>query len=141
MNKRNMILSIVSIITGAITIILTLAMPPKVAYFPKLAALMLIALGVLLLILSIRGGGVDKKLIPSNWKNVLAIISMLFVYYFLYNILGYVICMFILMVSTMYILGYRKRKTMTLISAVTSGVLYLLFSLVFNVDFPTIIFL
>lgn len=149
MHKKDLGVGAVSVAFGAWIYYMTTTMKAKAAFWPKIVAGGIIILGVII----IANALLDMRKVKSNppqtskkpkekpnYPRVLAIIVMLVIYYFLFTRFSYIIATILLMIGTSAILGYRNWKVLIPTAVITSVLLYVAFSQLFNVHFPGVFF-
>ncbi len=72
----------------------------------------------------------------SGLKRVLVVTAAMFLYYFLINILGYIIATMLMLAVFLYIYGNRKIRTIVSVSVVFPILIHFAFSSLMNVSLP-----
>lgn len=146
MNKKEIGLGVVSVGFGGWMYWMATQMKAKAAFWPKLVAWGIIILGALIIvheILSARKAPAkktEKSKSKPRYDRVLIILVMLVIWYVMFTRFSYVIATTLLMIGISYVLGYRNWKALIPTAVVTSVVLYVAFSQLFNVRFPGVFF-
>jgi len=137
-------------IIGGAALALTFDMPVRARFFPRLVTGLIIFFAACVCIASIYRIVIDRKSAASEAKgaskkqvmygNVFAVFVILLAYYFLFQIVGYIIPTILLIASTSLVLGYRNWKVMAITSTCIAVGLYLTFTTLFGTRFPGIFF-
>lgn len=151
MKKKDMILGIASIVLGVAAYLGSSRFPTGTsadtlgaAFFPRLVAVIVMVLGASIIIGALRkkedekAAGKKAASKPVSHRRVIAIIALLFVYYFALLNIGYISSTFMLIMVGAYILNYKNIKVTLIVSSCISIGLYLLFTKVFYIRFPGI---
>jgi putative tricarboxylic transport membrane protein len=80
----------------------------------------------------------SKRIEKKNYALVLMMIVMLVIYAILIKYAGYILSTILLCAIILYVLGYKKIKTITIVSLSVTIVTYVLFKIVLNVPLPTL---
>ena len=105
---------------------------PGPGWYPMILSLALLTMAVILLVTSMR-----QQMAWGSVINRIAVISVILLCTVLvYEPLGYVLTMFLMMFISLRVLGTRNWITLILLSAILSGGTYWLFALVFFVPLP-----
>ena len=147
MNKKELGLGIGAIALGIATLVYFLNIPPKSAFYPRMISIAIILLGLVITfnaVKAMKAAPVQPEQPAAkahiSYSSVGLIIAYLFVYYFAFQIIGYTIPTFLMIIATSTTLGYRKWKILIPRALLVSIGLYLAFSQVFNVRFPGVFF-
>lgn len=140
MIKRDTILSIILLLFCAIVFITSQQMPPGPKFFPEILSLILAVLSLILLFSSLKGKSIVKnnnnKENTINWKKFITIVAATFLYIFFIETIGYIISTFGLIILISWVLGYKNKVSLVIISLIVTMVLYSFFALVFNIPLP-----
>jgi cobalamin synthase len=147
MGKLDFGLGLGSMALGIILYFYFDSLPSDSAFYPKIICYAIILLGAIITItgrlrMKVEKGQGDGKTEssgqkdPKSYRTVLLVVLYLFAYYFLFQVVGYTIPMFLLIVGTVYTLGYRKWKVLLPVALGVSAGLYLVFTQVFRIKFP-----
>ncbi len=152
MPKKDIGLGIVSIGFGAWVYYIATTLKKKAAFWPKIVAVGIIALGVIILIQGIialvkankaaaaAGKTAEVKTAVKQetvkYLKVAAVVGLLVVFYFLFQYVSYILATVLLVTGTSVILGYRNWKVLIPTAIVVAVLLYVAFSQVFHVHFP-----
>ena len=119
--------------------------------FPQLVCILMLLLLARMIIVSIMKKlasatgvveviGVEKaaktRFLERTGLMVFTFIIMLFLYYLAILLVGYVVSTFVFTVTTMLVLGYRKKKVVLLVSVIFLLVIYVFFVLGFDFVLP-----
>lgn len=139
-----------AMIFGGVALAMTSDMPVRARFFPRLVTGLIIFFAACVCLASVyrmvsdRKSGISETKVVNKkqvmYKNVFAVLVILSAYYFLFQIVGYIIPTILLIASTALVLGYRNWKVMTITSICIAVVLYLTFTTVFGTRFPGIFF-
>ena len=116
---------------------------PGPGFFPFWAGMFLLLISGFLFAKSTFSAQQDTDEKPwagIRWKMVGAIVASLFLYTILFDLLGFVISTFCLMLSLFKLEKSQRWRTSILMSIVTVAVAYLVFSVWLNLYFPAGIF-
>ena len=151
MKKKEIGVGVISILTGIIAYLGSSTFPTGAsadtlgaAFFPRLVAVIIIILGASIIIGALpkkedEKAAQEKTTSKSiSYGKVMAIIGMLFGYYFLLTNIGYIFSTFLMIAVGAYILNYKNMKVTLIVSACISTTLYLVFTKVFYIRFPGI---
>jgi len=105
---------------------------PGPGWYPMILSIALLTMAAVLLVTSMRQHMVWGSVINRIW--VIGLILMCTV--LVYEPLGYILTMFLMMFITLRVLGTRNWFTLILLSAILSGGTYWLFAIVFFVPLP-----
>ncbi len=150
MPKKDIGLGVVSIGFGAWVYFIANTLKKKAAFWPRIVAIGIIVLGVIILIQGILALLKARKDAPAKseekktdtrqeltkYLKVAGVVALLFVYYFLFQYVSYILATIILMIGTSVILGYRNWKILIPTAVIMSVALYFAFTLIFHVKFP-----
>ncbi|MCP3027915.1 tripartite tricarboxylate transporter TctB family protein [Halobacillus sp. A5] len=79
----------------------------------------------------------EKRVVPKKEILVMAAVGgMIFVYIFLFEILGFLITTFVFILACSAFLGYRKWMTSLIVSIVFPGALYYVFNYLLQIRLP-----
>ncbi len=105
---------------------------PGPGWYPIILSLALLAMAAVLLVTSMR----QRVAWGSVLNRIIVIAVILSCTVLVYEPLGYVLTMFLMMLITLRVLGTRNWITLILLSAILSGGTYWLFAVVFFVPLP-----
>jgi putative tricarboxylic transport membrane protein len=114
---------------------------PGSGLFPLLIGIVIVALSFALLIQTLTGsntplGGVESFPKGADFRRVAFVTLALFLYAFLLNYIGYLVCTTGLMVALLRALGLKKWGAIALIAILTGVLSYGLFVFVLDVPLP-----
>jgi len=119
--------------------------------FPQLVCILMLLLLARMIIVSIMKklasatGAVEvtgleraakRRFLERTGLMVFTFIIMLFLYYLAILLVGYVVSTFVFTVTTMLVLGYKKKKVVLVVSVISLLVIYVFFVLGFNFVLP-----
>lgn len=111
-------------------------MPNIASLFPKVIAMLIIFLAVILLFKS-RLYDYDEKLKPEfHFKIILKAVLGITIYILILEKVGYLISTFLLVAYMMYILNYPNKKLLVIISLITTILIYVVFRGLLNIPLP-----
>lgn len=108
---------------------------PGPGYFPRVIAVILLALSIMLIISGIKNKRVYFKLddqMKSNLKSLLLTVAAMVAFLIIWNFIPFVVSAFLYLMALCFICR-QKLKFAIVFSAVTSGVVYLIFEKIFHV--------
>lgn len=151
MEKKDVGLGIVSLVFGIWMFAMTTQMKSGPAFWPKIVAAGIIILGGIILVMGImqvckgkKAGSQAAKAETAKTKpqygKVLAVVGILVLYFFAFQVVGYTIPTFLLICATSFVLGYRNWKVMIPTALIVSVGLYLSFTQLFGIHFPGMFF-
>lgn len=120
----------------------------EAAAFPRVAATLLLFMGVVMFIMTITGRYDPKEGYQAreaakkenkekrNMKAVLQFSIVFIIFGVLYKPLGYVLSTILLMTATEYILGYRNWKVMVILNVLGPTILFIIFRVFFYIPLP-----
>ncbi len=103
--------------------------------WPRLICVFLFIAATVQLINALRGK-VVCHITMENKKEVFLVILLLVLYCFLLMPVGFLLCTLVLLISLLWIFKIRSPLPLTILPLATTGVIYLLFSLVLRVPLP-----
>lgn len=104
--------------------------------FPNLVVVCLVVFALLLMISSIKRKGEKIEKDDSDYKSVVKIIIGMVVYTIILRVVGYALSTVGLVGYTIYVMGYKKKKNITIIAFCSIIVIYMIFKLVLHVPLP-----
>ena len=147
MKKNDFALGIFSVLFGLAIYISAKRMPDSAGTFPKLSAMFLICLGILLIVSFLyalkKGKLTDNVKDTANkisYKKVIIILVFFISYIFVFEFLGYIIPTLFLMIGVIFVTGYKNIKINFITSLSVTLMLYLIFRFLFQVNFPNGLF-
>lgn len=144
MKKANCILGVFGIGLGVYIYSVASTFPanmsatdPGAAYFPKMLAILLIALclGLIVSTLLNKGEGEKLDIPPHAWHLLIAFVGLL-VYCLLFKKLGFILDTLWFVFGMQYLLKSRKWLQMAIISIATTAIIYVVFSMLLYVNLP-----
>jgi putative tricarboxylic transport membrane protein len=105
---------------------------PGPGWYPIILSIALLTMGTVLLVTSMR-----QRMVWGSVINRIVVIALILLCTVLvYEPLGYILTMFLMMFISLRVLGTRNWITLILLSAILSGGTYWLFAIVFFVPLP-----
>lgn len=112
--------------------------------FPRAIITILIVLGIALLIKSKVNGSLSELFVLDDSKNVILVALVTLAWVLLFKKVGFVVTSFVALTTLLCILGEKQNirayVKSSIIAGVQVGVLYLIFSKILYVPFPTGLF-
>lgn len=113
-----------------------------VSTFPKLLAGLLIIFSIVIIIQAIKNSSFSKK--EPTFKEfkkghkllIVAVIIILIIYIQMLEVLGFILSSFLLLITSMFIFGERRKIILLLVPLLFSVILYLVFSKMAMVFLP-----
>lgn len=112
-----------------------------VSTFPKLLAGLLIIFSIVIIIQAIKNSSFSKKEptfkeFKKGHKLIVAVIIILIIYIQMLEVLGFILCSFLLLITLMFVFGERRKIILLLVPLLFSVILYLVFSKMAMVFLP-----
>lgn len=112
-----------------------------VSTFPKLLAGLLIIFSIVIIIQAIKNSSFSKKEptfkeFKKGHKLIIAVIIILIIYIQMLEVLGFILSSFLLLITSMFIFGERRKIILLLVPLLFSVILYLVFSKMAMVFLP-----
>lgn len=143
--RKNTVFVMVCLLLSVLMLFETTKMPPNAAQYPRYLAILLALLSLISLVVSIRkraqhptetlseeedspDGGAKNGLVT-----VIQIMLSLCVAVMIMKWVGFIVSMILLMLSTIFVLGYRRPIVGLSVSCLTVVVVYFIFTSVFGV--------
>ena len=144
MKKANYIVGVLGIGLGAYIFAKASTFPanmsatdPGAAYFPKMLAILLIALCLGLIVSTLLKKGEGEKLdFPPQVAHLIIAFAGLFVYCLLLKPLGFILDTLWFVFGMQYLLKSRNWVTMSIVSVATTAIIYVVFRMVLYVNLP-----
>jgi len=113
------------------------ATDPGAAYFPKMLAILLIALCLGLIVSSLleKSKGEKLDIPPQAWHLIIAFGGLL-VYCLLFKPLGFILDTLWFVFGMQYLLKERNWIKMAIVSVATTAIIYVVFSMLLYVNLP-----
>lgn len=147
MVKADIITSIVFILLSIYVYISSLKFPKTEiqltgpAFYPQIISILLIITSIAIIIRGVKklkaeGDTLMQKI--QNWKRVLMVMVATFIYVIVLRTLGFLITTFLYLTILILLMQPEKSKIKVsiLISAAMTGVIYLIFSVLFSASLP-----
>jgi hypothetical protein len=107
---------------------------------PQIVCVLMIILLARILFMAVRKKlALDQErgqIFDKNARTLLVFVAMLFLYYYVILLIGYVYATLIYIPATMLALGYRKKMVIAMSTILFLGVIYLFFVVGFNFVLP-----
>lgn len=105
-------------------------------FFPTF---LFIAIGICGLVLAYNGFKSENRSWPKfKWGRLAIIIGMLAVYIVLMDFIGFIISTMIFLFASMWFYGETRIKILIPVTIAVTAIIYLLWTMVFNIPLPTI---
>ncbi len=139
--KQNIAAGAVVVAVAAAAFALTFDMPGNAPIFPRVASGVMFLLGALLIVFNLldmrQGVQAERKpVVYSDFVNPLYTLIIMAAYVVGITALGFYSATVLMMVVYMYHLGMRSARTIVLVTAIVTILVYLIFSLQLEVPLP-----
>lgn len=143
--KTDFYLACLLLIAGIYMLIETTGFDALSIAYPMFLSFIIIILSLLILFSLFLDKTKEYQNILDFWHESRATFYLISIY-FLWGILlligfGYILASIITTISTLFLLGYQKKHMAVLTGAIIVGVIYILFSIIFDIPFPANIML
>ncbi len=143
--KTDFYLACLLLIAGIYMLIETTEFDALSIAYPMFLSFIIIILSLLILFSLFLDKTKEYQNILDFWHESRATFYLISIY-FLWGILlligfGYILASIITTISTLFLLGYQKKHMAVLTGAIIVGVIYILFSIIFDIPFPANIML